>query len=119
MKRVAFVFTRPPHGTSAGREGLDAVLAAAAFGCHLSVFFVGDGVFQLIGGQKPEKIRARNYIATFGVFSLYDIELCYVCSASLKERGLNVEALTVLQAEYLDEAELHACLSANDHLFVF
>ncbi|MGL4458272.1 MAG: sulfurtransferase complex subunit TusC, partial [Plesiomonas shigelloides] len=27
MKRIAFVFTHAPHGSAAGREGLDALLA--------------------------------------------------------------------------------------------
>ena len=31
MKRLAFIFTQPPHTSSAGREGLDALLAASAF----------------------------------------------------------------------------------------
>ena len=30
MKRIAFVFSTAPHGTAAGREGLDALLATSA-----------------------------------------------------------------------------------------
>lgn len=55
MKKVAFIFTQGPHGTSAGREGLDALLATSALTEDIGVFFMADGVFQLIPGQQPEK----------------------------------------------------------------
>lgn len=66
MKSVAFVFTQGPHGSSAGREGLDAVLATSALSDEVALFFVSDGVLQLTSGQQPQRILARNYIATFG-----------------------------------------------------
>lgn len=48
MKRIAFVFSTVPHGTAAGREGLDALLATSALTDDLAVFFIADGVFQLL-----------------------------------------------------------------------
>ncbi|MGM3213552.1 sulfurtransferase complex subunit TusC, partial [Klebsiella pneumoniae] len=48
MKRVAFVFTTAPHGSASGREGLDALLATSALTEEIGVFFLGDGVFQLL-----------------------------------------------------------------------
>lgn len=65
MKRIAFVFSTVPHGTAAGREGLDALLATSALTDDLAVFFIADGVFQLLPGQKPDAVLARDYIATF------------------------------------------------------
>lgn len=52
MKRVAFVFSSAPHGSAAGREGLDALLATSALTDDIGVFFVGDGVFQLLPEQR-------------------------------------------------------------------
>lgn len=49
MKRVAFVFSTVPHGSSSGREGLDALLATSALTEDLGVFFIGDGVFKSSG----------------------------------------------------------------------
>ena len=57
MKKIAFVFTQGPHGTSAGREGLDALLATSALTEDIGVFFIADGVFQLMPAQQPEKPR--------------------------------------------------------------
>lgn len=89
MKRIAFVFSTAPHGTTAGREGLDALLATSALTDNLAVFFIADGVFQLLPGQKPDAVLARDYIATFKLLGLYDIEQCWICAASLRERGLD------------------------------
>lgn len=119
MKSIAFVFTRAPHGSSSGREGLDAALATAALCDRVSLFFIGDGVLQLSENQQPERVLARNYIATFGVLPLYDVEQCYLCAASLAERGLSPEAARVLPAEVLDSATLHARLRTADHILTF
>lgn len=113
MRRLAFVFTSPPHTTSAGREGLDALLAASAFSEDVWVFFVGDGVFQLLPNQQPAQILARDYVATFGVMALYDIEHVYLCADSLRERGLEevtewAAACSALSAEQM-RAELAHC----------
>ncbi|GAA3545685.1 sulfurtransferase complex subunit TusC [Zobellella aerophila] len=95
MNKPAFVFRTSPHGSASGREGLDAVLAASALTEALAVFFIGDGVYQLLEGQDPAALLARNYTATFGLFELYDIESVYVCAESLAERGLNVSRLNI------------------------
>ena len=101
MKRVAFVFTHAPHGNASGREGLDALLAVSALTEDIGVFFVGDGVLQLLPQQQPDQILMRNYIATFGVLPLYDIDSCYLCEASVRQRGLNIDTDWVLDVELL------------------
>jgi len=119
MKRVAFVFTQGPHGGTGGREGLDALLATSALSEDLGVFFIGDGVLQLLPGQQPEKILARNYIATFGVLPLYDVEQCYLCQASLQERGLSQVTDWVLEAEVLAPDALRQQLGGYDAVMTF
>lgn len=119
MNRIAFIFTQSPHGTSAGREGLDAVMAVSALSEDVALFFVSDGVFQLVPEQVPEQILARNYIATFGVLPLYDLEHFYVCSASLAERGVSVDRVTVLPAEVLAPEALRAVLEKYDRIITF
>ncbi len=119
MKQVAFVFTQSPHGSAAGREGLDALLATAALMEKISVFFIADGVFQLLPQQQPTKILARNYIATFQVLPLYDIEKCYVCKKSLKQRGLSAVNDWVLDVNILDSHTLRSQLVNCDLVLVF
>lgn len=119
MNSIAFIFTQAPHGSSAGREGLDAVLATSALSDDVALFFIGDGVMQLTAGQQPEKILARNYIATFGVLPLYDVDQCYLCAASLAERGLSVDDARVLPAEVLSSDALRERLGQFDRLLTF
>lgn len=119
MKRVAFVFTQGPHGSAGGREGLDALLATSALSEDLGVFFYRRWRIAAIAGQQPEKILARNYIATFGVLPLYDVEQCYLCQASLQERGLSQVTDWVLEAEVLAPDELRQQLAGYDAVMTF
>lgn len=119
MARIAFVFTQGPHGSSAGREGLDAVLATSALSDEVALFFISDGVLQLMEGQRPQQILARNYIATFGVLPLYDVEHCYLCAAALAERGIATDAARVLSADVLAPDALRARLNEYDRVMTF
>ena len=118
MKRVAWVFSSAPHGSAAGREGLDALLATSALSEELGVFFIGDGVLQLLADQNPQAILARNYIPAFKLMALYDIERCWVCAASLRERGLE-EAERIIDAEIVAADALRALLDDYDVILRF
>ncbi|RJT20871.1 sulfurtransferase complex subunit TusC [Buttiauxella izardii] len=119
MKRVAFIFKSSPHGSAAGREGLDALLATSALSEDIGVFFIGDGVLQLIPGQQPGLILARDYIATFRVLPLYDIEQCYICADSIRERGLSPESAWVLDVKPLESEALSEMLHHFDVVLTF
>lgn len=116
---IAFVFTQSPHGNSAGREGLDALLATSALSEDLGVFFISDGVLQLLPQQQPEKILSRNYIATFGVLPLYDVENCYLCEASLQQRGLSEVTDWILDVAVLSPVNLRRQLANYDVVLTF
>lgn len=119
MKKVAFLFTQGPHTTSSGREGLDALLATSALTDEIGVFFIGDGVFQLLSSQQPEKILARDYIATYGVLPLYDIDKCYLCASSAESWGLSDYADWVLSVEKLTPEMLRQLLASYDAVMTF
>lgn len=118
MKRVAWVFSSAPHGSAAGREGLDALLATSALSDDLGVFFIGDGVLQLLADQNPQAILTRNYIPTFKLMALYDIERCWICAASLRERGLR-DAGLVIDAEIVEANALRRLLNDYDVILRF
>lgn len=119
MKRIAFMFTRAPHGNASGREGLDALLATSAISDDIGVFFIGDGVLQLLPGQQPDTILMRNYIATFGVLPLYDIERCYLCAVSADQRGLNADTAWVIDVKRLAPDALRATLADYNTVLTF
>ncbi|WP_299998600.1 sulfurtransferase complex subunit TusC [uncultured Cedecea sp.] len=119
MKRVAFVFHSAPHGSSAGREGLDALLATSALSDDIGVFFIGDGILQIQPDQQPELILARNHIATFRVLPLYDIETCFLCAASARERGLPPNNAWVIDVQMLEPEALGEKLKHYDVVLTF
>ncbi len=84
MNKVAWVFHTQPHGSAAGRE---AILATSAYSEEQALFFVGEGVLQLVNHQHPESILSRDYISAFKLLDIYDIEGRYVCQQSLVSWG--------------------------------
>ena len=69
------------------------------------MFFVGDGVTQLLKAQQPAQTLSRDYISAFKLMDLYDIEQVYVCQRSLSQFGLSADDLlidvTVAEADEL------------------
>lgn len=118
MKNVGFIFHRFPHSSASGREGLDAILATSAFTESISVFFIGDGVAQLIAGQAPEKILCRDYISSFKLLELYDIENIYVCEDSLHQLGLDKLPL-VIEARRCSTEHIRSELHKMDQILSF
>ncbi|CAH1582852.1 sulfurtransferase complex subunit TusC [Vibrio rotiferianus] len=100
MSQLTYLFRSAPHGSNAGREGVDALLAASAYSEDITVLFFGDGVYQLLLGQDPTGILSKDYAPMLKLFDLYDIEQVFVCADSLAERGL-AQADLVIDAEVL------------------
>ena len=118
--KLAFLFRTAPHGNSISREGLDALLAATAF-CdeeEIGVFFIDDGVLNLLDGQNPELLLQKDFIRTFKLLDLYDIEQRFVCADSLDQYNLNTEQL-IISAEKIDRTSLINKLRQVEKVFTF
>ena len=118
--KLAFLFRTAPHGNAISREGLDALLAATAF-CdeeEIGVFFIDDGVLNLLDGQNPELLLQKDFIRTFKLLDLYDIEQCFVCATSLDQYNLQTEQL-IISAEKIDRTSLIKKLSQAEKVFMF
>ena len=118
--KLAFLFRTAPHGNAISREGLDALLAATAF-CdeeEISVFFIDDGVLNLLDGQNPELLLQKDFIRTFKLLDLYDIEQRFVCTDSLDQYNLQTEQL-IISAEQIDRTSLINKLSQAEKVFTF
>ena len=118
--KLAFLFRTAPHGNAISREGLDALLAATAF-CdeeEIGIFFVDDGVLNLLDGQNPELLLQKDFIRTFKLLDLYDIEQRFVCADSLDQYNLNTEQL-IISAEKIDRTSLINKLSQAEKVFTF
>ena len=118
--KLAFLFRTAPHGNAISREGLDALLAATAF-CdeeEIGVFFVDDGVLNLLDEQNPEVLLQKDFIRTFKLLDLYDIEQRFVCADSLDQYNLQTEQL-IISAEKIDRTSLINKLSQAEKVFTF
>lgn len=118
--KLAFLFRTAPHGNAISREGLDALLAATAF-CDeedIGVFFIDDGVLNLLDGQNPELLLQKDFIRTFKLLDLYDIEQRFVCADSLDQYNLNTEQL-IISAEKIDRTSLINKLNQAEKVFTF
>ena len=118
--KLAFLFRTAPHGNAITREGLDALLAATAF-CdeeEIGVFFIDDGVLNLLDGQNPELLLQKDFIRTFKLLDLYDIEQRFVCADSIDQYNLQTEQL-IISAEKIDRTSLINKLSQAEKVFTF
>ena len=118
--KLAFLFRTAPHGNAISREGLDALLAATAF-CdeeEIGVFFIDDGVLNLLDGQNPELLLQKDFIRTFKLLDLYDIEQRFICADSLDQYNLQTEQL-IISAEKIDRTSLINKLNQAEKVFTF
>jgi len=91
LKTLAILNAKAPYASSAGKDALDIAMIFGSFEQAVSLFFQGDGVWQLIQGQDGSIISVKDYLKTFAAFEFYDIEDIYVCQASLEARNLPVK----------------------------
>jgi len=117
-KKILFVNTRAPYGSSMARDALDALLAASAYEQDLSVLFLGEAVFQLLRNQNPKAISMKNLAATLPVLPMYDIKQIYVQESALSSRGLSIDDL-VLPAKVLGEDEIAALMDSQGAILSF
>ena len=118
--KIAFLFRTSPLGTSISREGFDVILAATAF-CEpndIGIFFIDDGVLNLIDNQQPEIIQQKDFIRTFKLLDLYDVEQRFICTASLQKFKLDNREL-ILSCEKIDRSLLLEKLNQAEKLFTF
>ncbi|MFT2091130.1 sulfurtransferase complex subunit TusC [Paraglaciecola sp. 2405UD69-4] len=115
---IAIINRSAPHGTSNGQESLDMALAMSNFGQDVSLFFIDDGVFQLLSKQAPASIDAKEYHKTFPALEFYDIENIYACKHSLQSRGLQVSELCI-DIKLIEPEELSNLLTCQQHVMSF
>jgi tRNA 2-thiouridine synthesizing protein C len=111
-KLTAILNSKAPYSNTAGKDALDIALIFGSFEQPTSLFFQGDGVWQLIQGQNGAVISVKDYLKTFAAFEFYDIENIYVCQESLVLRRLtssfHIEQVQVLaKNEFAEKIAMH------------
>jgi tRNA 2-thiouridine synthesizing protein C len=115
---IAIINKSAPYGSSNGQESLDMAMAMSNFAQDVSLFFIEDGVLQLLLSQDPAAIDAKAYHKTFKALEFYDIENIYVCSQSLALRGIKSDQLCI-GVTLIEYDELSSLLASQQHVMSF
>ena len=118
MKSLAIINTTAPFGNNNYRESLDMLLANASYDRPVGLFFIGDGIFQLLNNTAGDLVGAKDLTKTYGLLELYDIEDVYVSEQSLNERNITSVQLSV-EVKVLDNASWFSTLSTFDQAMSF
>ena len=115
---IAIINKSAPYGSSNAQESLDMALAMSNFAQDVSVFFIEDGVLQLLVSQDPTVINAKAYHKTFAALEFYDIENIYVCKHSLLQRSIEASQLCI-PVTLIELEDLSKLLSKQQHVMTF
>lgn len=115
---LAVINQQGPYAGATAQESLDFVMAMSNFGQQVSVFFIDDGVFQLLKNQTPAAIERKHFTKGFAALHFYDIENIYVCAQSLVERELSIDMLSIA-AQVVSNSELTCLLQAHKQVVNF
>ena len=118
MSRLLYIFTQAPFSTSAGQEGLDAVLVGAAFEQEISLLFLHDGVYQLKTDQQAQDGGLKQFTKSYAALADFGIEQIYAHDLSLSARGINEQEL-ILITDNIDTEEVRELIARQDKVFTF
>ncbi|OBW91835.1 sulfurtransferase complex subunit TusC [Gallibacterium salpingitidis] len=118
--KVAFVFTQAPYGSSRVREGIDALLAMSAY-CDetdIGVFFLHDGVLNLLAKQQAELLLQKETSAMLKLLALYEIEQCFISQEDVARYQLTDQSL-LLPVKILEQSALINRLRQAEKILTF
>ena len=118
MKPLAIINSKAPFSNTAGKDALDIALIFGSFEQPISLFFQGDGVWQLCKSQDGSLISIKDYLKTFSAFEFYDIENIYACKMSLTERNLS-DTFHIENVAVLDSTAFADKLAEHNTIFRF
>lgn len=115
-KTLAYVFRQSPSASIAAKEGLDALLAAAAFEQTVVAIFMGDGVWQLHGDINAHALALPDLTRQLAALPLYDVDKLYVHQPSAEARGIKPIQKNIV---WIDDAGLSQLLDNADQVLIF
>lgn len=115
---LAIINSKAPFSSNHGKDALDVALIFGSFEQKVSLFFQGDGVYQLIANQDARLVSIKDYLKTFSAFEFYDIEDIYVCQQSLVNRQLE-EKFHISDVQVLPSVEFGLALNRHQHVLRF
>jgi tRNA 2-thiouridine synthesizing protein C len=86
-----FIFYHPPLQNLKAREGVEALLACAAFDQRPKVMFIDQGVLQLIPQNDNPGLKNLNKMVQ--ALEIYGVESIFICRTSVARFGLSPDEL--------------------------
>lgn len=118
-KSVLFVFTASPQRGTVARDGIDTLLAYAAFEQPVAVLLQGDAVWQLLPKQQPELAGKKSIYKSLTALPMYDVNRIYIHERSLQQRGLQRQQLGFGDAHYVSDEDVRALLRQHSLVLRF
>ena len=118
MAALAIINQTAPYGSGDASESIDLAMVCGTFGQEVSLFYLGDGVFQLLKSQQPTEKGIRNLSKVIKSLPFFDVEKLYVCEKSLINRGLHTDLLCT-DVILLNESSLSEKLATHTRIMVF
>ncbi|MDU0354992.1 sulfurtransferase complex subunit TusC [Paraglaciecola aquimarina] len=115
---LAIVNKTASYDSVKGQESVELALALSNFGQAVSLFFIEDGVWQLLRQQNPAQLNRKAYFKTFAALEFYDIDKIYVCHDSLLSRGIS-EAELCIPVTLVTDEQCQQLLSFHNQVVVF
>ena len=117
-KSVAILNASAPLSNANAKDSLDVALIFGSYEQAISLYFQGDGVYQLIAQQQPELIQQKDFLKTLAALQFYDIENIYVCHHSLNQRGLS-EKFSIENVQVLNQDDFATSLHQHHTILRF
>ncbi len=117
-KSVAILNASAPLSNANAKDSLDVALIFGSYEQAVSLYFQGDGVYQLVTKQQPELVQQKDFLKTFTALEFYDIENIYVCHLSLNQRGL-AEKFSIENVQVLNQDDFAISLHQHQTILRF
>ncbi|MEM1244311.1 MAG: sulfurtransferase complex subunit TusC [Pseudomonadota bacterium] len=91
-QKLSIIFQKPPYQTPNAQDAIDFTLAAAAFIKDVQVFFIEDGIYQLLH-QQQAPLGLSNLAKQIPILHNLDIERVYADAKSIQLRQIKTTDL--------------------------
>lgn len=94
-KKTLVIIKSSPYKNTQAQEGLELIMAAAAFDMPINILFENQGILNLLKDQNSELVNRENFIDFIKAAELYEIEPIYIMKSDLKKFNLDISSFMI------------------------
>ncbi|MCC5879093.1 MAG: sulfurtransferase complex subunit TusC [Idiomarina sp.] len=115
---LTIINSKGPWDGDDARNALDMIMMAVSLDQDVQVFFLHDGVYQLLA-QQAKALEAKNPLVKYRILAdVFEMDRLYVVDAALSERNLDPAQLAV-NAHIIDTGEFNQRLQQGTKVVRF